>query len=167
MTETTARHALPLIQPGQAQKELAHNEALALIDLLAHPTVVTVGTNAPPVSPAVGQCWVVGGSPTGAWSEHAQALAGWTEGGWRFAAPVPGLTVWTSGADGFARWDGTAWTAGVVTGASVWIGGQQVVGARRPAIADPVGGTTVDSEGRAAVAAILAALRTHGLVETG
>lgn len=44
------------------------------------------------------------------------------------------------------------------------IGGVQVVGARRPAIGDPSGGTTIDAEARAALTAILGALRTHGLI---
>jgi hypothetical protein len=35
-----------------------------------------------------------------------------------------------------------------------------------PLVADPAGGTTVDAEARAAVAAILARLRTHGLIAT-
>ncbi|MGL4312420.1 MAG: DUF2793 domain-containing protein, partial [Sphingomonas sp.] len=33
MAETTSRLALPLLAAGQAQKEMFHNEALALIDL--------------------------------------------------------------------------------------------------------------------------------------
>lgn len=163
MSESTARHALPLIEPGQAQKELAHNEALALLDLLAHPAVVAMGTDTPPGDPVPGQCWVVGDSPSGAWSGHAHALAGWTGGGWRFVAPTPGLTVSTGG-DGFARWDGSAWVAGILSGTSLRIGGQQVVGARRPAIPDPSGGATIDSETRAALTAVLAALRGHGLI---
>lgn len=164
MSETTARHGLPLIQPGQAQKELAHNEALALLDLIAQPSVVAVGTNTPPGSPVPGQCWVVGASPSGAWSGHAHALAGWTGGGWRFASPVPGMTVWTGGAGSFARWSGSAWEVGVLTGTSLKVGGQQVVGARGPAIAGPIAGGTIDSESRSAIEGILAALRTHGLI---
>ena len=39
MTETSARFALPFILPGQAQKELYHNEALAAIDAALHPAV--------------------------------------------------------------------------------------------------------------------------------
>jgi hypothetical protein len=35
-----------------------------------------------------------------------------------------------------------------------------------PLVADPAGGSTVDAEARAAVAAILARLRTHGLIAT-
>ncbi|MEG8028176.1 DUF2793 domain-containing protein [Sphingomonas aerolata] len=65
--ETSARTGLPLLQPGQAQKEMGHNEALALIDLLLQPTVVTVGLNVPPAAPAPGACWIVGAAPTGDW----------------------------------------------------------------------------------------------------
>lgn len=49
-------------------------------------------------------------------------------------------------------------------GDSVLIGGQQVVGARGAAIAGPAGGAMVDSEARAAIAQILSALGTHGLI---
>lgn len=165
MSEATARHTLPLIQPGQAQKEVSHNEALALLDLLAHPAVAAVGVVTPPADPEPGQCWVVGANPSGAWSGHAHALAGWTGGGWRFAAPTPGLTVWAGGDAGFARWDGAAWVAGTLTGATLRLAGQQVVGPRRPAISDPAGGGTIDSEARATLTAVLAMLRGHGLID--
>jgi hypothetical protein len=33
---TTARFALPLIAPGQAQKEVYHNEALTAVDAALH-----------------------------------------------------------------------------------------------------------------------------------
>lgn len=164
MTEATARHALPLIQPGQAQKELSHNEALAALDLLVQPSVVAVGLDTPPTSPTPGQCWIVGGAPIGAWAGHAQSLAGWTDGGWRFAAPVPGMAIWTGGAAAFVRWDGGTWVPGALAGSSLSIAGQQVVGARAGAIADPSGGGAIDSEARATVTQILSALRQHGLI---
>lgn len=164
MNESTARLGLPLIQPGQAQKELFHNEALALLDLCVQPAVVASGLDSPPGDPGPGQCWLVGPAPTGAWSGQAHALAGWTGGGWRFVAPVPGMTVRLDSAAGFARWDGAGWRAGTLVGTSLALAGQQVVGARRPAIADPAGGATTDTEARAAVVAILGALRDHGLI---
>lgn len=37
MSDATARFAFPLIAPGQAQKELFHNEALARVDALLQP----------------------------------------------------------------------------------------------------------------------------------
>lgn len=51
----------------------------------------------------------------------------------------------------------------VVTG--YFINGQQVIGRRQPKIAAASGGKVVDSEARAVLADILAALRAHGLTE--
>lgn len=170
MSDTTSRLALPTIAPGQAQKELAHNEALARIDALLHACVEAVGVDDPPAAPAAGQAWIVGAAPTGDWAGQAGALAAWTEGGWRFVAPVPGMTAW-SRADGLlARYDRGGgdpggWTLGVVAAQRVEVGGVQVLGARRPAVPIPAGGVTIDAEARAGIAAIVAALIGHGLVD--
>ena len=164
MTESTARFALPLIAAGQAQKDVIHNEALAALDLIAQTAVSGVGVDTPPASPTIGACWIVGAAPTGAWSGHARTVAGWTEGGWRFVAPREGMMAWTGGANGFARFVGGTWVVGGLTGATLTLGGLQVVGARRPAIADAAGGTVVDGEARAGLNAVLATLRTHGLI---
>lgn len=88
MTMTTARHALPLIAPGQAQKEMFHNEAVAGIDALLHPAVEGVGATVPPADPAIGRSWLLGAEPSGAWTGQAYALAAWTDGGWRFHRPA-------------------------------------------------------------------------------
>ncbi|WP_420140893.1 hypothetical protein [Sphingomonas sp.] len=56
------------------------------------------------------------------------------------------------------------WRTGQVTGAQLVIDGQQVMGPRQPAIADPAGGSTVDTAARTAVAAVLHALRQHGII---
>lgn len=163
--ETTARLALPLLQPGQAQKELYHNEALALLDIAAQAVVEAVGVDTPPASPTLGACWVVGGAPNGGWTGQAQAIAGWTSGGWRFVAAREGMLVWNRSEGQPSRFDGVGWRSGELRGRVLMIGGDQVVGARRPAIAEPAGGTHIDSEVRATVTAILAALRTHGLIQ--
>lgn len=166
MTDATARFALPWLQPGQAQKEMFHNEALTLVDLTTHPVVETVGTNTPPANPLPGQCWIVGSTPAGAWTGQAGRLAGWTAGGWRFVAPVTGMAVWSL-ADGVAaRWTGAGWTVGTVAASRVEVAGLRVVGARQPAIAAPAGGATVDTAARGAISEILQALRSHGLIAT-
>ncbi|WP_380783635.1 DUF2793 domain-containing protein [Sphingomonas sp. R86520] len=162
--DTTSRLALPLLQPGQAQKETTHNEALTLLDLAVQASVLTVGTNVPPAVPVIGSAWIVGTAPTGGWAGQARAIAGWTSGGWRFVAPREGMTVWSI-ADGQAARFGTgAWTLGVIAGSRVSIGGNDVVGPRRAAIPDPAGGTVVDIQARAAISTILGALRGHGLI---
>lgn len=164
MSETTPRFALPLIEAGQAQKELFHNEALALLDTLVQPVVQTMGDNTPPGAPVAGQSWIVGGTPTGDWVGQADAVATWTAGGWRFVAPVDGMSAWVAGLGLTARRSGGAWAAGAVTASGLVVAGVQVVGAQRPAIAAPSGAGTVDTAARSAVNAILAALRAHGLI---
>jgi len=58
-----------------------------------------------------------------------------------------------------------AWEIGLLRGDAVVIGGEQVIGSRAAAIADPAAGATVDNEARTAIDAILDALREHGLIE--
>jgi hypothetical protein len=164
MSDTSARLGLPLLQPGQAQKELTHNEALALLDLAVQASVVAVGVNAPPAAPVAGQAWVVGTAPTGDWALHADSVAGWTENGWRFVAPREGMGVWSLADARGARFTGGLWRLGVLAGSRVTIDGVAVIGAQRPGIIAPAGGAAVDAEARTAIAAILGALRDHGLI---
>jgi hypothetical protein len=164
MTDISARFALPLLQSGQAQKEMVHNEALALVDAALHPVAQTAGDNAPPPAPEPGQCWIVGDAPTEDWAGEAGRIAAWTAGGWRFVAPTPGMMVWLVDAAVWALYDGSTWRAGTLPATALQIAGEQVVGARQGAIADPAGGDTVDAEARVAIGAILAALRGHGLI---
>lgn len=163
MSETTSRHALPLLQPGQAQKEIWHNEALAMADALLHPVAESERAD-PPTEPAPGQCWLVAAGAGGDWAGQAGALACWTTGGWRFLAPREGMTVWRRDAGCAARHDGSGWETGAIDAQVLRIGGAAVVGPRAAAIADAAGGATVDTEARAAVNALLAALRAHGLL---
>ena len=162
----TPRLALPLLQPGQAQKELYHNEALARLDLAVQAAVLAFGIDSPPGGPAPGDAWIVGDAPSGAWAGHAGAIAGWTEAGWRFLAPTEGLRAWVRESDGFALFTEGAWQVGHAYGRLI-VDGEQVVGARGEAIDDPGGGTVIDLEARDAISAILAALREHGLVDPG
>lgn len=164
MTDATPRLALPLLQPGQSQKEMFHNEALALLDLAVQAEVEALALNTPPPAPAIGQCWVVGTAPIGDWRDAANHLAGWTAGGWRLIAPRPGMSVWSKASNLIARYHDTGWTIGDVAATRVVIGGNQVVGAQGAAITSPAGGAVVDAEARAAITAILGRLRTHGLI---
>lgn len=164
MSDTTARLALPFIAPGQAQKELAHNEALTRIDAALHAAALGFGADDPPASPAIGQSWIVGAAPMGDWAGQTQSLATWTEGGWRFVAPVAGMTVWLIAEGVFARHDGSAWSSGAWPVNGLTVAGVQVVGSRQSAVAIPIGGTVIDTEARAAISAVIAALSSHGLI---
>lgn len=162
--DTSDRFGLPLLQSGQAQKELTHNEALALIDMLLHPCAQSATLTAPPVGAAIGQCWIVASTATAEWSGHDDEIACLTSGGWRFVAPRAGTRVSTAD-DGVTRvFDGSAWTLDAVRPDGLYVAGVRVAGARAAAIADPAGGGVVDAEARAAVGLVLSALRGHGLI---
>ena len=164
MTEATDRLGMPFIAPGQAQKETSHNEALAIADMLMQPVVQSVAPPSVPSAPQLGQCWIVGNSPGGAWAGHAGAIACWTAGGWRFSAPFDGMSAWSIADNAPAMRSGGAWEKGILKGVKLLCNGVQTVGARQPAIPGPVGGATIDSQARIALDAILASLRAHGLI---
>ncbi len=162
--EDSSRLGLPLLAAGQAQKELWHNEALALLDLAVQATVEEIDRSAPPAAPQPGQCWIVGPKPTGDWRGQAGAIAGWTAGGWRFVAPRAGLRVRHLPSGQAAVCDGSSWRIGEVRASCLIVAGEQVVGARDAAITVPNGGATIDTELRACVETILIMLRKHGLI---
>ena len=105
----TARLALPLIEAGQAQKHVTHNEALAALDRLVQALVVDRDLAAPPASPAEGAGYIVAASPTGAWTGQAGRIATWVSGGWTFTVPAAGLRVWLADEARLMVWTGSAW----------------------------------------------------------
>jgi hypothetical protein len=162
----TPRLALPFLSVGQAQKEFTHNESLQTLDVLVAGAVEEPPLATPPPSPTLGSCYVVGADATDAWTGKSQSVAAWTTGGWRFITPVEGMTLYERTSGTWAAYRNGGWETGMVRGASLLIGGQQVVGPRGAAIASPASGSVVDSEARAAIDGILDALRQHGLIET-
>lgn len=140
------RFGLPLLYAGQAQKELHVNEAHALTDALLH-GIVEGEASTPPVDPAEGQAWLVGGSPDGAWAGHAGKLACRQSGQWLFVAPRDGMRLHSRALDQEIRY------------LSGWIAPD------RPG--EPSGGSTIDAEARAAIAAILDSLEQAGIVPPG
>jgi hypothetical protein len=134
-------------------------------DMLLCPVVEGAPAAVPPASPSPGNCFVVAAGATGAWAGQDGALAAYTDGGWRFVAPIDGACVLdrVSGQN-MVRREG-AWETGIVRAQEARINGQPVLRERQAGIADPTGGAVVDAECRSAVAGVLAALRLHGLID--
>ena len=124
-----------------------HNEALARIDFLLHPTVQAIETDPTALVPVAGQSWLVGPDATNDWLGHDDQIAGWTGNGWLFMAPVALMRMYIGSIDKFA----------------VYRGGWQVT----EAVAGPTGGSVMDSEARVAIDSILAALQAHGILTSG
>ena len=165
MNDVTARFALPYILPGQAQKEFYHNEALARIDIACHPSVEGEPLATPPQTPALGQTWIVAAGGLGQWNGRDGSLASWTQGGWRFLQPVEGMTAWNRVAGYWLHWRADGWSSGELPASGVFVAGKKVVGERQPEVPSPSGGTTIDQEARAAIIALTAALKSHGLID--
>lgn len=162
----TARLAIPLLSPGQAQKEAVHNEAIQALEILAAPSVVEPPRNSPPASPSIGACYIVDNSPAGAWAGRSGCLACYTAGGWRFIEPREGLLAYVASTEMWGVVRENMWEFGIFRGSALLVNGQQVVGPRVPAVGAPTGGSTVDAEARTTIGQILSALRQHGLIET-
>lgn len=165
MTDWSARFALPYILPGQAQKEAYHNEALSALDALVHAAVEGPAAAVPPPAPQEGQCWIVAAGASGEWDGQQHKIACWTSGGWRFLTPIPGMKLWDKAAGHWRHWTGSAWSDGRFPAAGYLVGGQQVVGPRVAAVPSPSGGTIIDTEARAAIDALIVALKSHGLTD--
>lgn len=157
------RLKLPLLAAAQAQKEVTHNEALALADIAVQAVVQAVAPVSVPSSPVIGQCWIVGDSPMDAWVGHVGAIAAWTSGGWRFVAPFEGMQAWSIADAVTVRRGGSLWTVGGLTATTISVAGNQVVGVRQPRVLIPTGGATIDSQARAVITALITGLEAHGL----
>lgn len=107
---TTSTHLkLPFILPSQAGKHITHNEALAALDTLAQLAVLDRDLAIPPASPAVGARYIVGTSPTGAWSGRSNQIATHDGAAWQFHAPQPGWLAFVLDENGLLAWNGSAW----------------------------------------------------------
>ncbi|HEY9664123.1 MAG TPA: DUF2793 domain-containing protein, partial [Allocoleopsis sp.] len=70
---------------------------------------VSTQQNPPPGGPAVGDRYLVGTAPTGAWAGHANEVAEWDGLAWVFTVPVANDTVFISNTLSSKRFNGTAW----------------------------------------------------------
>ncbi len=64
------------------------------------------------------------------------------------------------------HWTGADWSDGRLPATALIIDGVQVVGSQAENVPNPTGGATIDVEAREAVDAIIATLRSHGLIES-
>lgn len=112
---------IPLIASQQAQPEVTHNEAVMLLSI-AMRGALSIGDTSPPGSPAEGDCYVLGASPTGAWSGKGNKIAIYYNAAWNFLPGVDesgtnipigasheGLKIYVQDENTDYIWDGSAW----------------------------------------------------------
>lgn len=122
---TTPTFGIPELSQSQANPDITHNEALVKLQALLV-GVLSLGDTVPPVSPAEGDSYVLGTTPTGAWAGRGHALAIYWGGSWRFVpgnddsgTPIPmgpaqeGMRAWVKDENIQYIWYGSpqAWTS--------------------------------------------------------
>lgn len=65
--------------------------------------------SAPPVSPVDGDRYIVGASPTGAWSGQTNKIAWYYNAAWNFDTPGEGWRLWVEDENFFYYHDGVSW----------------------------------------------------------
>jgi hypothetical protein len=140
---TTPRLALPLLYVGQTQKEVTVNESILSADFLIDSAIEGVASS-PPTSPVVGSMWLIGSASSGAFAGKTDNLAGWSEGGWRFFVPRDGMRVFDLSQSAFRLYR-HGWTVPA-------------------APLEPTGGAIVDAQVRLALASLIEALKTAGIL---
>lgn len=111
---TTPLLGITELEANQAQPEVVINEALrkleAMSPLQAHDKDLTT----PPGSPADGDRYIVPGSATGDWADHANQIALAINGIWHFLQPIPGWICYVEDEDlyyQFTPGSPTGWVA--------------------------------------------------------
>ncbi|TKT73671.1 DUF2793 domain-containing protein [Afipia massiliensis] len=108
MTDTV-HLGMPFIEGSQAQKHVTHNEALRILDAVVQIGVLDADQAVPPLTPANGDRHIVASGATGAWAGHADAVAIYEDGAWRFLPPKLGWCAWCDADGVLLVYDGAAW----------------------------------------------------------
>jgi hypothetical protein len=108
---TTPRLGAPELATSQANKEETVNEQIRYLEAGAgHFIFKDRDLATPPGSPADGDCYLVAGSPTGAWTGHAGDIAFYLNTAWVFIEVIEGFTAWVNDENVLVGYDGSSWT---------------------------------------------------------
>lgn len=143
LDSTTKRFALPLLYPGQIQKEQSVNEALIRLDTVAQPAFLDERA-VPPASPVDGAIHLVAAGAQDGWTGHEGALAVRTGTTWLFVEPAHGMHALDLSSGQLVRYHDGEWK-------------------RAPTPAPVTGGGTVDQECRVALENLVDALKQFGI----
>lgn len=113
---------IPLLATQQQQPNVTHNDAIYRLSALSN-GVISMGLNAAPDSPTVGDSYIVGSTPTGAWANRAHCIATYSDGGWLFipgndddGTPIvmgtrqEGMNIYNQDDDTLYVWSGASWS---------------------------------------------------------
>lgn len=147
----TPKIGLEELSPTTAnQATIVNIGGYAILDQLVDRTVKSRSVSTPPGSPADGDAYIVGSSPTGAWAGKANQVAYWrnSTGAWKFIVPKGGWIIRVQDeldANGIPKeygFTGSAWAVPVV--AASWTGGTVTTGINEAPIVTLASAATVN-----------------------
>ncbi len=110
MSDSTPRLGLPDLPDTPELYADTMADALWRLDAFSDLCLKGQFVNTPPSSPADGDAYLTGGSPTGAWSGYAYKIATCRDGGWAMLTPFDGLRAWVEASNTFIVYCGGSWT---------------------------------------------------------
>lgn len=108
MTNTTKLN-LPLLDSGQENQIVVHNEAISMLDALWQLSVISMDLDSPPVSPSAGDTYIVKAPGYGAWEDMANYIAAFVNGAWQLFEPSAGWRVYDNNTGALMIFDGADW----------------------------------------------------------
>ena len=111
---------------GQAIPETTVNEQIRVVEQGANQFFFKDRDLAtPPGSPADGDCYLVAGSPTGAWAGQAGNIAFYLSTAWVFLTVKEGMTAYIADEDVIVSYNGAAWVdinRSAASDSEIWAG---------------------------------------------
>ena len=86
-----------------------YNADFQKLDTCVMLSVKSIGNNTPPGSPANGDRYIVGASPSGDWTSHAGELALYISSAWTFYSVSEGWIIWDETEEAAKAYDGSSW----------------------------------------------------------
>ena len=106
---TTALIQLPELATSQSQKEITHNQALAILDAVVQLSVESRVLGTPPGSPTQGGRYIIPAGATGVWAGQTNKIAHYVGSAYAFYTAREGWLADVRNEDLVYRFDGAAW----------------------------------------------------------
>ncbi|MFD1985897.1 DUF2793 domain-containing protein [Mesorhizobium newzealandense] len=108
---TSNRLGITELAETQNNRSVTVNEAIAKLEAGAFCfPAVSIGDTAPPGSPAEGDAYCLGASPTGAWSGQATKVAVYYNAAWFFLPAIEGALAYAQDANAYYFFDSSTWS---------------------------------------------------------
>jgi len=107
----SVKHNLPYLSVGQSYKEVSHNEALAILDILLAGVCSSIESTPPSTSNGL-IVLVAASGTTGDFVGNENKIAYYLNdiGDWTYSIPVTGQEITVTGTNTTYRYSGSAWT---------------------------------------------------------